>query len=83
MENFESLFGNVSINLKHKASVNYAKGRCAIEAHGSEVAKSNGARAKRLSEKYKAALVDILKGKVEHSKKGLKVVFHDGSEAKY
>ena len=78
-----SVFENVSINLNHKASVNYAKGRCAIEAEGCQVAKSNAARAKRLTEKYKAALVDVLKGHVEHSKKGLKVVFHDGSEAKY
>ena len=76
-------FGQVNINLNHKASVNYAKSRYAIEAECDVIARSNAARAKRLRNMYKEALLEIFQGEVERSPKGLKVVFHDGSEAKY
>ena len=79
----EDIFDTIGINLKHRASLNYAKGRYAIEEHSTVIAKSNAARAKRLQEKYKSAFIDILGGEVQRSPKGLKVVFHDGSEAKY
>lgn len=93
-----NILNSVNLNLKDRASINYAKARAAIEQHWveeckglSEVAKGNAALAKNKEKKLfmfardaKAAVIELLKGKVSPCKKyGRKVEFEDGTQARY
>lgn len=80
----ENVLANVTVDGTERASVLYAKGRYAIDAHCEKTAKSNAAYAKTMGLKLRQEMVLALDGKVYPDKKhGRMVTFGDGSKAKY
>lgn len=72
----------IELDTKAKASVNYVKGRYAIDSVAAEVAKSNAARAKTLANFHKEALASALQGQRDDKNPRL-IRFFDGSTAKF
>ena len=93
-----NILDNVTLNHNDRASLNYAKAKQAIETAWVEqckelsaVGKYNAALAKTKERRLftwavdaKSAVIELLQGKVEPCKRyGKKVVFNDGTQARY